>query len=270
MTLRCFGSALAQKAIAEAIDCVIAAGLLQQFAHRRAPENKSGPWLRQDPKVPTRCRRGVLLCGKVGPTPVSSTSDSSDTESVRSQKEHRRGDTAVCLLTPKVDISYTVVGDGDDLPRLKNLADDLGLRSQVHFRGRVDQEDLLSLLFRSRSLHPGLQRRHARRRGFRDRLYRGLCRRNSSDRHPEGRVTDAVQEGVNGLIIPDPSPESIARGIDATGQKGTNSRPRESEVSLSSFDGVLLHRSSFAISPPHFDRALLPSGHTRVQVGPKR
>jgi len=37
---------------------------------------------------------------------------------------------------------YLIVGDGDDLPRLRHIADELGLRDDVHFTGRVPDSAL--------------------------------------------------------------------------------------------------------------------------------
>ncbi|MGB5342019.1 MAG: glycosyltransferase family 4 protein, partial [Thermoanaerobaculia bacterium] len=121
---------------------------------------------------------------------------------------------AVRLLTPKVDISYTVVGDGDDLPRLKTLADDLGLRSQVHFRGRVDQEDLLSCYAEADLFILASKASERDVEGFGIVFIEASASGVPVIASREGGATDAVQEGVNGLIIPDSSPESIARGIE--------------------------------------------------------
>ena len=40
------------------------------------------------------------------------------------------------------DVSYVVVGDGDDRPRLEALVAERGLRGQVHFRGRAPEPEL--------------------------------------------------------------------------------------------------------------------------------
>lgn len=121
---------------------------------------------------------------------------------------------AVRLLTPKVEISCTVVGGGDDLPRLKTLAHELGLRSQVDFRGRVDQEDLMNcysegdLFILASKASP------------RDVEVFGIVFIEASAAGVlviaslEGGASDAVQEGVSGLVIPDSSPSSLALGIE--------------------------------------------------------
>ena len=121
---------------------------------------------------------------------------------------------AVRLLTPKVDISYTVVGGGDDLPRLKTLVDDLGLRSQVTFRGRVDQDDLLTC-YSEADLFILASKASARDvEGFGIVYIEASAAGVPVIASLEGGATDAVEDGVNGLLIPDSSPRSIARGIE--------------------------------------------------------
>lgn len=122
---------------------------------------------------------------------------------------------AVHSLASKIDISYTVVGDGDDLPRLKSLAEDLGLGSKIQFRGRIDQEDLLTcyseadlFVLASKSTTRDVE-------GFGIVYIEASAAGVPVIASLEGGATDAVQEGVNGLIIAESSPQSIARGIES-------------------------------------------------------
>ena len=120
---------------------------------------------------------------------------------------------AVALLGPSVDISYTVVGDGDDRHRLEELTVELGLQGRIRFAGRVEERELLAcyseadLFILASKASPGDVE------GFGIVYIEAsaagvpvICSR-------EGGATDAVSEGVNGLLIPDSSPESIAAGI---------------------------------------------------------
>lgn len=53
---------------------------------------------------------------------------------------------ALALLLPRhPDLAYVVAGDGDDLPRLRQLAQDLGVAHAVRFAGFVADEDLPAL-----------------------------------------------------------------------------------------------------------------------------
>jgi phosphatidyl-myo-inositol dimannoside synthase len=56
---------------------------------------------------------------------------------------------ALATLRDAHSFQYTIVGDGRDLPKLKQLAIDLGLGERVHFAGFLDQAKLTGLLLES-------------------------------------------------------------------------------------------------------------------------
>ncbi|MDQ4137615.1 MAG: glycosyltransferase, partial [Actinomycetota bacterium] len=56
---------------------------------------------------------------------------------------------AVALMDPKLDVKVEIVGDGEHRKALENLAVELGIRSNVHFAGRVSDEDLRAALTRA-------------------------------------------------------------------------------------------------------------------------
>lgn len=49
---------------------------------------------------------------------------------------------AVALLAPELDVRYSIVGGGDDLPRHQKLAEGLGVSERVTFAGAVDSVKL--------------------------------------------------------------------------------------------------------------------------------
>ncbi|MBL3699152.1 glycosyltransferase [Leucobacter luti] len=49
---------------------------------------------------------------------------------------------AIPRIDPQLNVSFTVVGDGDQRKQLEKLATDLGIRDRVHFTGRVSDEEL--------------------------------------------------------------------------------------------------------------------------------
>lgn len=49
---------------------------------------------------------------------------------------------AIARLTPQLDVTFTIVGDGDQRKTLEKLATDLGIGRQVHFTGRVSDAEL--------------------------------------------------------------------------------------------------------------------------------
>lgn len=121
---------------------------------------------------------------------------------------------AVAMLRPRTPIRYTVVGSGDDLPRLQQLAARLGIAGDVDFRGRVSRGELLAcyaaadlFVLASKATATdvegfGLVYLEAAASGV-----PSLCSR-------QGGATDAVIEGENGLLLASSEPESIAAGIE--------------------------------------------------------
>ncbi len=121
---------------------------------------------------------------------------------------------AVAPLAPRFPIHYTVVGDGDDLPRLQGLARQLGLDSQVHFRGAVDKQQLLACYAAADLFVLAAKASEKDVEGF------GIVYLEASASgvpviaSVEGGATDAVEEGRNGLLIPGSSAREIAQGIE--------------------------------------------------------
>jgi glycosyltransferase involved in cell wall biosynthesis len=52
-------------------------------------------------------------------------------------------------MDPKLDVKVDIVGDGEARKALENLAVELGIRSNVHFAGRVSDEELRAALTRA-------------------------------------------------------------------------------------------------------------------------
>lgn len=118
-------------------------------------------------------------------------------------------------LLGDLPLFYTVVGDGDDRGRLEARASELGVAERVLFRGSQDRQGLLAA-YREADLLVLASKASAKDvEGF-GMVYveaaaagvPSLCSR-------EGGATDAVQDGVNGLLIDSSSPAAIADGIRA-------------------------------------------------------
>lgn len=114
---------------------------------------------------------------------------------------------------PPQSIAYTIVGDGNDRPRLEALAETLGLSSIVTFAGFVSRDELLAA-FRRADLFVLAPKASAHDvEGF------GMVYIEASASgmpvlgSREGGAIDAIADGVNGLLIDSSSPESIADGI---------------------------------------------------------
>ncbi len=120
---------------------------------------------------------------------------------------------AVAAVAGDIDVSYTVVGDGDDRARLEQHARTLRIADRVRFAGRLSDEDLLTCYREADLFILAAKATHRDIEGF------GIVYMEASASgvpvicSRAGGAIDAVSEGENGLLIPDSSPESIAEGI---------------------------------------------------------
>lgn len=120
---------------------------------------------------------------------------------------------ALTLLPPDVAFRYTIVGDGDDRPRLEALCDELGLRDRVRFAGSVDAEGL-----RSAYRHADLFIMASRARpndveGFGIVYLEAAAAGVPSIASRAGGATDAVHDGETGIVLDGAEPADIAAGI---------------------------------------------------------
>ena len=110
-------------------------------------------------------------------------------------------------------VSYTVVGDGDGRAHLEGLVRQLGLETRVRFMGAVDRQTLLRCYRESNLFILAAKTSTTDIEGF------GIVYLEASASgvpviaSKGGGVTDAVSEGVNGLLLPSSEPDQIAAGI---------------------------------------------------------
>jgi phosphatidyl-myo-inositol dimannoside synthase len=120
---------------------------------------------------------------------------------------------ALASLRAKLNFTYSIVGDGDDLENLRSLSNRLGLSNQVIFLGRVSDRDLLRL-YKCASLFVlpaqsscldvegfGIVYLEANAAGV-----PVLC-------SAAGGARDAVIDGQTGIVLPSSEPDRIAEGI---------------------------------------------------------
>jgi phosphatidylinositol alpha-1,6-mannosyltransferase len=120
---------------------------------------------------------------------------------------------ALALLRDEIPFEYRIIGDGDLREALKGLAHELGLRERVSFLGELDSRDVIRWLDASdlfvlpSKASPwdvesfGIVYVEAAARGVPSLLSRA------------GGATDAVLDGVSGIVIDHSDPASIADGI---------------------------------------------------------
>lgn len=135
-----------------------------------------------------------------------------------SQYTRRKNVDGVCealALLPELPLHYTVVGDGDDRPRLEARARELGVAERVAFRGALGRGELLEAYRRADLFVLASKASPKDVEGFGIVYIEAsasgvpvLCSR-------EGGATDAVADGVNGILIDSSAPAAIAAGIRA-------------------------------------------------------
>ena len=121
---------------------------------------------------------------------------------------------AVAALPHGVVGSYSVVGDGKDRPRLEQLSRELGISDRVTFRGRISNEELLAC-YRDADLFvlaPKATPDDVE--GFGIVYVEASASGTPVLGSAQGGATDAIRDGVNGILIPESSPQAIADGIE--------------------------------------------------------
>jgi phosphatidyl-myo-inositol dimannoside synthase len=117
---------------------------------------------------------------------------------------------ALRLLPEGLAWRYVVIGGGDDLPRLKELAIELGIDDRTQFLGRVSGDELLQRYREADLFVLPVKATHIDVEGF------GMVyiEANASGvpvlASAEGGALDAVIDGVTGYVAPRADPECIA------------------------------------------------------------
>jgi len=116
---------------------------------------------------------------------------------------------AVARLRAEIpDVRLAVVGTGDDLPRLKKIAAELGVGDHVHFLGGVSREELAGCyaradVFALPSTGEGFGFVFLEAMAFRKPVVGAAC----------GGTTDVIEGGVNGLLAPPRETEPLIRAL---------------------------------------------------------
>ncbi|MEO5825499.1 MAG: glycosyltransferase [Gemmatimonadales bacterium] len=131
---------------------------------------------------------------------------------------HHKGiDTAIAALASiaeaRPDLQYAVIGRGDDLTRLADLATRLGIRERVHFVTDVDDKELPSA-YGMGDIYLGLSREDGIEvEGFGIALLEAAATGLPVIAGRSGGTSDAVADGVTGHLIDPLSADDAARVI---------------------------------------------------------
>ncbi|UYY57069.1 glycosyltransferase family 4 protein [Sphingomonas sp. S2-65] len=120
---------------------------------------------------------------------------------------------ALAIVRGEIDAELSVVGDGDDLPRLTALTKQLGISERVHFMGRLD-DAALDRAYESADLFvlaPRPSRSDVE--GFGMVYVEAAARGLPVIGTAVGGVVDAINDGVSGVFAENASPEAIAAAL---------------------------------------------------------
>ena len=133
-----------------------------------------------------------------------------------------KGHDVVLRALPKVvravpDVAYVIVGDGDDLDYLHRLASECGVQKNVTFAGRVSDAEL-PLLYNACDAFVMCSREDRTKRGILAEGFGIALVEASACGKPaiagrSGGVSDAVQDGITGLLVNPVDTEEVADAI---------------------------------------------------------
>ncbi len=115
---------------------------------------------------------------------------------------------AVSMLNTKTPFVCDIIGDGLERSNLENLARDLKVEDKVFFHGtRNDVPDFLSN--ENVFVHPA-----AWEEGFGIALVEGMAAGLVPIAYKKGAIPEIIDDGVNGFIVEEETPESLAKSIE--------------------------------------------------------
>ena len=136
--------------------------------------------------------------------------------------ERYKGHDVVLRALPSVvaivpDLTYVVVGEGDDRPRLESLAKQLGLRDHVVFTGQVSEPELAAFYQRSEVfVLPALtsvDEHNPKGEGFGIVFLEAMAFGNPVIGPNYGAPAEIIRQGETGLLVDPEDASSVAEGL---------------------------------------------------------
>jgi phosphatidylinositol alpha-1,6-mannosyltransferase len=121
---------------------------------------------------------------------------------------------ALARLLDRHAFHYTIVGDGWDRPRLEQLARELGLADRVRFTGFVDRGELLDLYADADLMVLASAVMHGSHEGFGIVYLEAAASGVPSLAARLAGAAEAVEEGVSGMFVEEPTVEALAGALD--------------------------------------------------------
>ena len=129
---------------------------------------------------------------------------------------------AIALLKGELAVSYTVIGDGDDLARLREMAVSLGISGDVCFLGSVETSAIIEEFGRSDAFIMAVQPSETDVEGFGMVYAEAAAGGLPSIGTRTGGISEAIEHGVTGMLLDDVSAQGIADGLRAFRRCQTN------------------------------------------------
>ena len=120
---------------------------------------------------------------------------------------------ALALMKGEMAVSYTVIGDGDDLPRLRALAVSLGVADDVHFLGAVDTSTIIEAFGRSDAFILAVRPSDSDVEGFGMVYAEAAACGLPSIGTRTGGIPEVIEDGITGMLLDDVSAEGIVDGL---------------------------------------------------------
>src|SRR5205814_1404351 len=116
------------------------------------------------------------------------------------------------FLKQQPNATLTIAGEGPLLPELQNLAHQLNIEERVSFSGFVSQEELREIYYRSHIfLHPSQTGRDGNQEGIPNSMLEAMATGLPIFATEHGGIPEAIQNGVNGVLVPERDGEALTR-----------------------------------------------------------
>jgi glycosyltransferase involved in cell wall biosynthesis len=112
------------------------------------------------------------------------------------------------------DAALTIAGEGPLLGRLRDLARELKIDNRVSFTGFISQEQLRNLYYRSHIfLHPSETGPDGNQEGIPNSMLEAMATGLPVFATQHGGIPEAIENGVNGVLVPERDHEELARAL---------------------------------------------------------
>jgi glycosyltransferase involved in cell wall biosynthesis len=113
------------------------------------------------------------------------------------------------LRAARPDLRLAAVGSGDDLPRLRSVAANLGISDRVYFLENLSRQEIAACYARA-----DLFALPSTAEGFGLVFLEGMAFSKAAIGAASGGATDVIEDGVNGLLVPPNDEERLAQALD--------------------------------------------------------